>query len=95
MMDGAGRGDEWERGLRDRLIAGDESAVADLYDQYASFVFGLARRVTGDRTAAEDVTQDVFVACWEKPEAFDPERGPAADVPRDACAPTRGRLGPA
>jgi len=49
--------------------------VADLYDQYASFVFGLARRVTGDRTAAEDVTQDVFVACWERPAAFDPERG--------------------
>jgi hypothetical protein len=42
-MDGSGRGDDWERGLRDRLIAGDESAVADLYDQYASFVFGLAR----------------------------------------------------
>ena len=61
-MECQGRGDEWERGLRDRLIAGDESAVADLYDQYASFVFGLARRVTGDRTAAEDVTQDVFVA---------------------------------
>ena len=75
MMDGSGRGDEWERGLRDRLISGDETAVADLYDQYASFVFGLARRVTGDRTAAEDVTQDVFVACWERPDAFDPERG--------------------
>jgi RNA polymerase sigma factor (sigma-70 family) len=74
-MDGPGRGDEWERDLRDRLIAGDETAVADLYDQYASFVFGLARRVTGDRTAAEDVTQDVFVACWERPTAFDPERG--------------------
>jgi RNA polymerase sigma-70 factor (ECF subfamily) len=74
-MDGCGRADAWERDLRDRLIAGDESAVADLYDQFSSFVFGLARRVTGDRTAAEDVTQDVFVACWEKPEAFDPERG--------------------
>jgi len=74
-MDGCGRGDDWERGLRVRLIAGDESAVADLYDQFASFVFGLARRVTGDRTAAEDVTQDVFVACWERPEAFDPDRG--------------------
>jgi RNA polymerase sigma-70 factor (ECF subfamily) len=74
-MDGCGRVDEWERDLRERLIAGDESAVADLYDQFSSFVFGLARRVTGDRTAAEDVTQDVFVACWERPEVFDPERG--------------------
>jgi RNA polymerase sigma factor (sigma-70 family) len=75
VIDGCGRGDDWERGLRDRLIAGDESAVADLYDQFASFVFGLARRVTGDRSAAEDVAQDVFVACWERPDAFDPDRG--------------------
>lgn len=74
-MDGCGRADEWERSLRDRLIAGDESAVADLYDQFSSFVFGLARRVTGDRTAAEDVTQDVFITCWERPDAFDPDRG--------------------
>ena len=27
------------------------------------------------RRAAEDVTQDVFLSLWEKPEAFEPERG--------------------
>ncbi len=66
---------DWETVMRDRLRAGDEQALTDLYDQFGSFVYGLAARVTGDRTAAEDVTQDVFVTLWERPELFDPERG--------------------
>ncbi len=66
---------DWELAMRGRLRAGDESALGDLYDQFGSFVFGLAARVTADRTAAEDVTQDVFVTLWERPELFDPERG--------------------
>ena len=61
--------------LRARLTAGDDTGLSELYDQYASFVYGLARRVAGSETAAEDVTQDVFVSVWERPEAFDPERG--------------------
>ena len=65
----------WEIDLRARLIAGDDTGLSELYDQYASFVFGLARRVAGSEAAAEDVTQDVFVSVWERPEAFDPERG--------------------
>ena len=65
----------WEIDLRARLVAGDDSGLSELYDQYASFVYGLARRVAGSETAAEDVTQDVFVSVWERPEAFDPERG--------------------
>ena len=66
---------EWERAVRERLVAADPAALADVYDQYASFVYGLARRVIGDARAAEDVTQEVFVALWERPEAFDCDRG--------------------
>lgn len=68
-------GTEWESAVADRLRAGDQTVIAELYDQYGAFVFGLARRVIGDRTAAEDVTQEVFLALWERPEQFDPERG--------------------
>jgi RNA polymerase sigma-70 factor (ECF subfamily) len=71
----AERAGEWERTVRKRLAAGDESALNEVYDQYASFVYGLALRVIGDARAAEDVSQDVFVAVWQRPEAFDPERG--------------------
>jgi RNA polymerase sigma-70 factor (ECF subfamily) len=65
----------WEHELRDRLQAADESALQEVYDQYSSFVFGLAARVTGDVAAAEDVTQEVFLQVWQRPEVFDPARG--------------------
>jgi RNA polymerase sigma factor (sigma-70 family) len=66
---------EWELELRARLLAGEEAALGELYDQFSPMVYGLALRVTGDRTAAEDITQDVFVHVWERPSSFDPGRG--------------------
>ncbi len=65
----------WERRTRQRLIAGEEAALGDCYDQYASFVYGLVLRVVRDPKAAEDVTQDVFLHLWEKPGCFDPGKG--------------------
>jgi RNA polymerase sigma factor (sigma-70 family) len=73
MVDG-GSG-AWELAVRDRLISRDPSVLSDLYDQFGSYVFGLAARVIGDRHAAEDVTQEVFLSIWERPEAFEPSRG--------------------
>jgi RNA polymerase sigma-70 factor (ECF subfamily) len=66
---------QWERDVRDRLCAGEERALCECYDQYSSFVYGLAVRVIGDARAAEDVTQDVFLHLWERPKVFDPGRG--------------------
>jgi RNA polymerase sigma factor (sigma-70 family) len=68
-------GTAWEQDVRDRLVGRDEDALADLYDQFGSFVYGLAARVIGDRRAAEDVSQDVFLYVWEHPQTFEPERG--------------------
>ena len=50
--------------VRDR----DLEAFAALYDRHAAHVYGLARRVLGHSTGAEDVVHDVFVALWEHPE---------------------------
>ncbi|HEY7107422.1 MAG TPA: sigma-70 family RNA polymerase sigma factor [Acidimicrobiia bacterium] len=66
---------EWEHAVRARLVGGDDGALGEVYDQYASFVYGLALRVIGDARAAEDVCQDVFVGLWERPGAYDPARG--------------------
>ena len=68
-------GSAWEHDVKARLIARDPSALSELYDQFGSYVYGLAARVIGDRRAAEDVSQDVFLSLWERPDAFDPERG--------------------
>ena len=70
--------------VRDRLIARDPSVLSDLYDQFGSYVFGLTARVIGDRHAAEDVDQEVFLSIWERPEAFEPFTRPPPHVPRDA-----------
>ena len=64
-----------ERVLVERLAGGDETALVDLYDRYAGFVYGLAVRTLAERQAAEDVTQEVFVSLWEHPERIEPGRG--------------------
>jgi RNA polymerase sigma-70 factor, ECF subfamily len=58
-----------------RLRDGDQSAMADLYDLYSSVVYGVALRVLGDTTAAEDVLQEIFLQLWRRPQAFNAERG--------------------
>jgi RNA polymerase sigma-70 factor (ECF subfamily) len=68
-------GGAWERGIVERIAAGDETALAEVYDEYSPLVYGLALRTTRDRATAEDVTQDVFVNLWKQPHRFDPERG--------------------
>jgi RNA polymerase sigma-70 factor, ECF subfamily len=55
--------------------AGDESAMAALYDRYSSIVYSVALRVLQDTGAAEDVLQDIFMQLWRKPAAFDASRG--------------------
>ena len=64
-----------EAALIGRIHAGDETAMADLYDRYSGIVYGVALRVLGDTTAAEDVLQEVFLQLWRNPQAFDADRG--------------------
>lgn len=57
-----------------RLIAGlrerDITAFEVLYDRYYRLVFGVAKRILGDPTAAEDLVQTVFLKLWSTPSAF-------------------------
>lgn len=69
------RTDENDIRLADRIADGDEEALRDLYDQYSRPVFTLLLRRLGDRTAAEDVQQQVFTEVWQKASRFDPKRG--------------------
>lgn len=64
-----------DRLLRDRLVAGDDRALASVIEEFGSLVRNVARRVLRDDAAADDVVQDVFVWLWERPDRFDPDRG--------------------
>jgi RNA polymerase sigma-70 factor (ECF subfamily) len=66
--------DVWEAALVERIAAGDDSALAAVYDQYSAVVFGIAVRLVGPAHAA-DICQEVFLSMWDHPERFDPTRG--------------------
>jgi RNA polymerase sigma-70 factor (ECF subfamily) len=58
-----------------RVRAGDDSALAAVYDEHVGLVYGLARRVTRDEELARDITQEVFAYFWENPDRVDLGRG--------------------
>jgi len=66
--------DPWDRGVIARIRVGDQVAFAGAYDQYAALVHGVAARLAGPDSAA-DITQEVFVHLWTRPDRFDPDRG--------------------
>jgi len=57
------------------IQAGNEDAMATLYDRFAQIVYSVALRVLGDTAAAEDVIQEVFMQLWRNPQAFSSSRG--------------------
>lgn len=67
-----------DEALLQAMRARQPEALAQLYDRYAAAVYSLARMITRDDGAAEDVTQEVFLRLWQAPELYVPERGPFA-----------------
>jgi RNA polymerase sigma-70 factor (ECF subfamily) len=65
-----------DRAWAERLVAGDEHALREVYREFAPAVYGLALRVIANESIAEEVVQEVFVRLWERPERFDATRGP-------------------
>lgn len=56
------------------VAAGDEAAVAELWDRYAPMLLGVARRVVQDPDDAEEVLQEVFLHVWNRAGRYDPSR---------------------
>ena len=61
--------------LAARVARGDRTAFDTLYDRHASTVLGLAIRITGERTSAEDILQETFWRVWQNAGSYQPERG--------------------
>jgi RNA polymerase sigma-70 factor (ECF subfamily) len=61
--------------LAARLTAGDDHALAEVFDRFGPVVFGAAVGIVGDGSSAQDVVQDVFVELWRHPDRFNPAVG--------------------
>jgi RNA polymerase sigma-70 factor (ECF subfamily) len=73
-------GSDSDAQLAARLRQRDEHAFMQLYDQHQRSVYRFLMHMTGSVSAAEELTQDVFVVildamCAGKMDQFDPKRG--------------------
>jgi RNA polymerase sigma-70 factor (ECF subfamily) len=57
------------------MMAGDEGALAALYDRYSGMLFAMLVRTLRDPQAAEEILQDLFLQLWRGAARFDAHRG--------------------
>ena len=58
-----------------QVMESNSAALEILYDRYASAVMGLTFKMLGDRTLAEEVTQETFWRVWRKAHSFRSRQG--------------------
>jgi RNA polymerase sigma-70 factor, ECF subfamily len=63
--------------LIERIVARDASAVGELYDRHNRLLYGLILRIVRDRSEADEVLQEVFVAVWNRAETYSAAAGSA------------------
>ena len=72
----------------ERVRVREPEALGQFYDRYLDLVFGLAWRLLGDRTLAEDAASEVFLKVHRAADRLDPARDPApwlATITTNVC----------
>jgi RNA polymerase sigma-70 factor (ECF subfamily) len=60
----------------DWLHNGDRKAFGNFYRMHAASLHRFVRRCVGDPKATEDIVQETFLQLWQRPNGFNPARGP-------------------
>lgn len=58
-----------------RMAAGQQDALATLYDETKQMVYGLVVRLAGDPVAAEEITLEVYLEVWRQAKKYNPRQG--------------------
>src|SRR5215204_3517241 len=66
--------DRSDEELLEAIGAGDEAALAALYDRFGRVAYGVALRVLRDQALAEDAVQEAFLAVWRSAGSYRRER---------------------
>jgi RNA polymerase sigma-70 factor (ECF subfamily) len=64
-----------DRELVARMSAGDDAALAQLYDRWSRPVFSLVLHLVRDADDAEDVVEEAFWQAWRQASRYDRSRG--------------------
>ena len=56
--------------LIQRVISGDIAAFEEIYKRTCDYVFSVSYRIAGNKEAAEEIVQDVFLQVYEKVGTF-------------------------
>ncbi len=67
---------EEESALHKRIVERDEAALLEYLDRSGHIVYCVALALTEDPSAAEDLTEGLFLDLWRLPHRFDPRNGP-------------------
>jgi RNA polymerase sigma-70 factor (ECF subfamily) len=67
--------DAGDEALVAAMAAGDQGALATLYERHSAFLLGLGLRIVREKREAEDLLHDVFLEAWRSAKDFDPKRG--------------------
>jgi RNA polymerase sigma-70 factor, ECF subfamily len=67
--------DDADRAVLESIAGGDHAAIEVLYERYKTMAYGLALRITGDASLADDVVQEAFVGAWRNAGRYATERG--------------------
>ncbi len=62
---------ERDRALVERVIAGDQAAFSEIYDNYFPRVYAFTLKRVGDPAEAEDLTQETFVQLYRSLPSFE------------------------
>lgn len=54
---------------------GDRDGLKEVYEEYASYIYGIVRQLLYNREEAEDATSEFFIRLWEKSESYKPGSG--------------------
>ena len=78
-LDSTGKIADYTAAPDERLVLAlesrDQKALETIYDRYGDYVYSVCLRMVGDVQLAEDLTQEVFLRLWRRPDLYDAERG--------------------
>ena len=57
-----------------KVAAGDEEGLDQLYARFAPLVFKASRQVLSSNAEAEDAVQEIYLRLWQTADRFDPRR---------------------